>query len=324
MDKPKVTPKDFFLWVGVMVSLYGGVVAYITLVFDYINHAFPNPVTNVYYPGAYSASISYESATLIVLTPVLLVLMRLIRRSIAEDSSRREIWIRRWVLFLTLFLAGATLVVDIIVLVNTYLQGEDMTAGFLLKVLAVFLIVGLGFLHFLADLRGYWEREPARAKMVNYAVGFLVLATIIGGFFIIGTPQDIREQKQDAIRVQDLQNIQWQIVNYWQQKEELPASLSDVNDPISNNIVPVDPQTKEPYEYEATGTLSFVLCSTFAGKGNSVENVSFDKPMAPARVVADKGFPITPDNWQHDAGRVCFDRTIDPERYPPYSKTRTL
>ena len=83
MDKPKVTPKDFFLWVGVMVSLYGGVVAYITLVFDYINHAFPNPVTNVYYPGAYSASISYESATLIVLTPVLLVLMRLIRRSIA-------------------------------------------------------------------------------------------------------------------------------------------------------------------------------------------------------------------------------------------------
>src|SRR3989344_5508902 len=280
MDKPKVTPKDFFLWVGVMVSLYGGVVAYITLVFDYINHAFPNPVTNAYYPGAYSASISYESATLIVLTPVLLVLMRLIRRSIAED--------------------------------------------FFLKVLAVFLVVGWGFMHFLADLRGYWEREPARAKMVNYAVGFLVLATIIAGFFIIGTPKEMREQKQDAIRVQNLQNIQWQIVNYWQQKEELPASLSDVNDPISNNIVPVDPQTKEPYEYEATGTLSFVLCSTFAGKGNSVENVSFDKPMAPARVVADKGFPITPDNWQHDAGRVCFDRTIDPERYPPYSKTRTL
>ena len=320
MDKPKVTPKDFFLWAGVMVSLYGGVVAYITLVFDYINHAFPNPVTNAYYPGAYSASISYESATLIVLTPVLLVLMRLIRRSIAEDPSRREIWIRRWVLFLTLFLAGATLVVDLIVLVNTYLQGEDLTAGFLLKVLAVFLIVGLGFLHFLADLRGYWEREPARARMVNLAVGFLVLATIVAGFFIIGTPQDIRKQKQDAIRVQDLQNIQWQIVNYWQQKEKLPASLSDVNDPISNNIVPVDPQTKEPYEYETTGVLSFKLCGTFAGKGNSMKNVSFARPAAPMSV----GGKELPDNWQHDVGRTCYDRTIDPERYLPYSKTRTL
>ena len=35
------------------------------------------------------------------------------------------------------------------------LQG-DVTVRFLLKVLVVFLVIGAGFLHFLADLWGYW------------------------------------------------------------------------------------------------------------------------------------------------------------------------
>jgi len=37
-------------------------------------------------------------------------------------------------LFLTLFLAGLTMVIDLIVLLNAYLQGEILTVGFLLKV----------------------------------------------------------------------------------------------------------------------------------------------------------------------------------------------
>jgi len=318
MDKPKVTPKDFVLWFGAMAALYAGVVAFITLVFEYINKAYPNPVSGSYYVDPYSSSISYETAALIVLTPVFLVLMRFIRRDIASDPSRNDIWVRRWALFLTLFLAGVTIVVDLIVLLNTYLQGEDLTIGFLLKVLTVLLVAGLGFMHFMADLWGYWEREQSRARMVNWGVGALVLVTIIAGFFIIGTPQQIRVQKQDAIRVQDLQNIQWQVVNYWQQKQKLPASLAELADPISNAMIPVDPQTKEPYEYSSTGKMSFQLCATFAMEGGTIGYQGRPTPMSvePA-AVGGKGVE---DNWQHSAGRACFDRTIDPERYPPYPK----
>lgn len=319
MEKPKTTAKDFVLWAGAMASLYGGVVAFISLIFSYINHAFPNPVTNSYYYGGYSSDISYETASLIVLTPVFLILMRLIRRDIATDESKNDIWVRRWALFLTLFLAGATMVIDLIVLINTYLQGEAMTAGFLLKVLTVFLVAGLGFMHFLADMRGYWEKEPKRARMVNYGVGVLVLVSIIAGFFIIGTPQEIRAQKQDAIRIQDLQNIQWQVVNYWQQKEELPASLEELEDPISYNHIPVDPETKEPYAYRSTGAMKFEICATFALAGGT-EDTGMG-PMMPtdASMVGGK---FVPDNWQHGAGEQCFERTIDPERYPPYTKVR--
>lgn len=321
MDKLKVTPKDFVFWVGAMVSLYAGVVAFITLVFEYINKAYPNPVSGSYYVDPYSSSISYETAALIVLTPVFLILMRFIRRDIATDPSRNDIWVRRWALFLTLFLAGVTIVVDLIVLLNTYLQGEDLTIGFILKVLTVLLVAGLGFMHFMADLWGYWEREQARARMVNWGVGVLVLVTILAGFFIVGTPQQIRAQKQDAIRVQDLQNVQWQIVNYWQQKEKLPASLADLADPISNSIMPVDPQTSESYEYSSTSKLSFKLCATFAMEGGM--NLGYSRPVAMPTEPMAVGKTVE-DNWQHGVGKVCFDRTIDPERYPPFSKQKTF
>lgn len=321
MDKPKVTPKDFVLWAGAMASLYAGVFSFIALIFSYISKAFPNPVTDSYYYYSYSNDVSYEMASLIVLTPVFMFLMRMIRRDIARDPSRNEIWVRRWALFLTLFLAGATVVIDLIVLINTFLQGEELTTGFLLKVFTVLLVAGLGFMHFLADLRGYWEKEQGRAKMVNYGVGILVLVSIIAGFFIVGTPQQLRKEKQDMQRVQDLQNIQWQVVNYWQQKETLPASLTDLIDPISNNTIPTDPQTKEPYTYSRTSPLDFQLCATFALPGDSMPG---SRDYSVAKPVSDPTMPgmEMEDNWKHDAGQVCFDRSIDPERYPPYNKNQ--
>lgn len=313
MEKARVTAKDFFLWVGAMAALYGGVIAFVSLIFDYIDAAFPNPVREAYYYYGSGAEISYETATLIVLTPVFMLLMRLVRRDIQADPSRNETWVRRWALVLTLFLAGLAMVVDLIVALTTYLQGEAVTTAFMLKVLTVLLVAGAGFMHFLADMRGYWQREPGRAKMINYGVGALVLITIIAGFFIIGTPQEIRKVKQDNIRVQDLQNIQWQIVNYWQQKESLPATLEDVEDPLSGYSLPVDPKTGEPYGYERTSAQGFQLCAVFELEGG--QNHSIARPMSDSAMGAE-------DNWEHGSGEVCFDRTIDPERYPPFSATR--
>lgn len=315
MDKPRVTPKDFVLWLGAMATLYGGVIAFISLIFDYINHAFPNAVDGSYPSDIYSSSISYETASLIVLTPLFLMLMRLIRRDIARDPTRADIWVRRWALFLTLFIAGATMAIDLIVLLTYYLQGQDLTMGFLLKVLTVLLVIGLGFMHFMADLWGYWAQEKAKARMVNWAVGFLVIFAIVGGFFIVGSPQYQRQLKQDATRVQDLQNIQWQIVNYWQQKEKLPASLADLKDPISNNIIPLDPATKQSYEYIPGEGMSFQLCATFATTGGDMPDGAMVQPTEPMA----KGSPIA-DNWSHGTGHQCFERIIDPQRYPPYSK----
>ena len=240
MNTPKVTPKDFFIWAGAMIALYSSVFAFIALLFQYIDYAYPD-VLSYSYVDPFSGGIRIAMATLIVMVPVAILLLRFIRKDIVADAMKAEIWIRRWILVLTIFIAGFAAVGDLITLIN-YFLGGDITTRFVLKV-AVLLLVALAvFLHFLADLRGYWNQYPQYARMVGWGAGVAVLLAIVAGFFIMGSPTQIRLYRFDTQKVSDLQNIQYQIVNFWQQKEKLPATLSEVADPISGNTIPVDPQ----------------------------------------------------------------------------------
>lgn len=312
MNTPKVTPKDFFLWAGAMIALYGSVISFITLLFQYINYAFPDPLAYIY-AEPFSGAIRFAMASLIVLVPVTIGLLRALRRDIEANPAKQDLWIRRWILVLTVFVAGAAVVGDLITLIN-YFLGGDITMRFVLKVLVLLLVAGGVFLHFLADLRGYWTANPSYARMVGYGAGVVVLLSIIAGFFIMGSPTQVRLYRFDSQKVSDLQNIQWQIVNYWQQKQALPNNLADLNDPISDWDEPKDPQTEQAYRYEKTGDLTFKLCATFNADSKEAQY----ERMPSSAIGAIEG------NWDHGAGEVCFDRTIDPERYPPYDHVKGM
>lgn len=320
----KVTPKDFFLWFGAMVALYVSVFSLLELFFDYINHAFPDALSG--YVDPYSSAIRFAIASLVVLFPVFLLLMRLIRKDILAMPEKGDLWVRRWALYLTLFIAGITVVVDLVTLINTFLGG-DITTRFTLKVVVVFLVVGAGFLHFLADLRGYWDENPRYSRMVQSGAAAVVAATIVAGFFIIGTPGQVRLYRFDDQKISDLQNIQWQVVNYWQTKGKLPMALADLNDPISGFTPPVDSQTGTPYEYAVLTSISFKLCAVFNAdmqpdsqyyntNGVTVAKTPPSVPFVNTQFPAD----LSADTWQHGKGEICFTRTIDPERYPPFKK----
>jgi len=62
--------------------------------------------------------------------------------------------------------------------------------------------------------------------------------------------------------------------------------------------------------------LSFELCATFNKEGvDQYGQYTEVRPMsAPAK---GRG-----DNWQHGVGRVCFERTIDKQFYPPLNKIK--
>jgi hypothetical protein len=72
-------------------------------------------------------------------------------------------------------------------------------------------------------------------------------------------------------------------------------------------MVPEDPQTNEAYEYKKTGSLSFEICANFNKASEAVGTPSVVYPEYVGKVG---------ENWQHEAGRACFTRTIDPELYP--------
>ncbi len=318
----KTTPKDFFLQLGVMVALYVSVISLVNLLFQTINYAFPDKLA--YYGDPYSTGIRLAIASLVIIFPLFLALSWINGREFARECEKRELPIRRWLVYLTLFVAGIAVVVDLIMLVNTFLSGE-ITTRFTLKVLTMLLVAGGVFGYFLYDLR---HKEAVGRKDKIFAVGALivVLGSIIWGFAIMGSPATARNRQFDDRRVSDLQNIQWQIINFWQQKEKIPASLSDMEDSISGWRAPVDPDTDAVYEYRrATDSLAFELCAVFSrntigererlegrgGFGGSYSANSISKP------IYDAYGTQKIENWEHAKGRACFSRTIDPDLYPP-------
>ncbi len=301
----KTSPKDFFLWLGAVVALYGSVSAFIALLFEYINYSFPDSLE--VYTDPYNGGVRFAMAALVVLVPTLIVLFRLIRSSIEAEAGKALIWVRRWAIVLTLFISAVTVLIDLITLVNMFLGGE-LTTRFVLKVLVVlFVAVGV-FLHFLADQKGYWLVNVKKANMVGIAVGVLTLLAIGSGFLIIGSPSQARDYRFDAQRVNDLQGIQSQILNYYQQKRELPYSLSVLDDDFSGYRVPNDPETGVEYEYtdqgtdKDLGTVGFTLCATFTTSGGQQQATAIGRGIS--------------DNWSHPEGTTCFGRHIDPTLYP--------
>lgn len=307
--KPKVTPKDFFLWLGAMVTLYVSATSLILLVHAYIEHYFPNQL--VTYGDPYSGTIRFAIASLIVMFPLYVLLTRMIHEDIRATPLKKELWVRRWLVFLTLFVAGLTIAIDLIAVVYVFLNGE-ITTRFILKALTILVVLGGGFWYYIHELRGTWEAKKNLSQTIAGIVSVVVLVSIAAAFFIIGSPQSERLMRLDDQKVSDLQNIQWQVVNYWQQKQTLPKTLTDLSDPISGFVVPVDAQTGGEYTYRPTGPLSFELCATFNRDARDLGRGTTKAIYEPSG--------LTSENWQHKGEMTCFARTIDPERYPPIKK----
>jgi hypothetical protein len=257
-----------------------------------------------------------------------------------------------------LFLTGATIVGDLIALINVYLNGE-ISSRFIYKILAVLVISGVVFVYYLlAKTQGSADatsNQNHRTRTIFAWIGIiLVIVAIVAGFIAVGSPTKQRNLRFDSQRVSDLTNIQWQIINHWQQKRALPATLADLSDSIGGYTVPTDPKSKVSYEYSiivSTSSIktsasvsvpvavssptsasiktqsaatkpSFELCATFAlptqdnkGRGDFYGSNSYPT-MAIDSSYRGLYYGSDNDNWKHDVGHACFTRTIDPDRYP--------
>ncbi len=312
-QKPKTTAADFFLHLGVVAVLYVFVGFLLNLLFTVIDVAYP-PVAENYF---ISPSISFPVAALIVLFPVFILLSYIMYRSYNLNQDKKQLGIRKWLTFLTLFITGAIVAGDLITIIYYFLDGRDLTASFLLKALSLLVVAAIIFIYYSQDLR---ERISSGQRKIWLAAALLLtIGAIVSGFSVIGSPSSQRLARLDQQKVNDLQNIQWQIVNYWQSKQKLPQNLTDLNDSISGQIIPIDAQKGMPYEYSTEGTLSFKLCANFNREGPiNGYSPEFVQPAQPATYQKAASGPK--ENWRHSAGYVCFDRTIDPDLYPPNLK----
>ncbi|KKU58245.1 MAG: hypothetical protein UX81_C0024G0005 [Parcubacteria group bacterium GW2011_GWA2_47_12] len=309
----KTGPKDVFLHLLAIIALYVSTGSFIALLFQYINVYLPDKAVDQYYSlqSAY-ASMRWSIALLFVVYPVYVWASWFLNKEYKIEPQKKEMKIRKWLLYFTLFATALLIIGDLVALIYSFLQGE-LTARFLYKILAVLLVAAIIFKYYLMDLK-----NSAPYKIFAYAVSVLVALAVIGGFFVAGSPQEARLRHFDDIRAQNLQEIQSQVVYYWQQKGVLPQNTAALkNNDINIFIAPLDPETGAPYAYTVTGVLSFSLCANFA------------LPSLPDQTTRYAPMPVKPygidgiaQNWEHPAGNICFERTIDPDFYKLPEKTR--
>lgn len=120
----------------------------------------------------------------------------------------------------------------------------------------------------------------------------LVVAVVVVGVYLTGSPRQARVRSLDRQRIETLTQLSGAITSYRGDHNVLPASLEEVAR-AEAGIAPADlsdPESGAPYEYRATGEKTYELCARFGGPSDPDEAI----------------------RWRHGPGRACFAFTAPP------------
>ncbi len=334
VNKQKLNIGFFFLSLGILISLLTSVISFLNLIFNTLDKQFPD-VLNASFQYGYSTydfeGIRVSLATLIIFFPIFIIISYFWKKFSEIEMGHIDEIIRKWVIYIILFLSAIVVAIDLVTLVKYFVSGE-VTSRFIYKVLSTFIVVILIGVYYIFTLKSKKD-SISKVNIVFGSLGIIIVViSIFYSFSIIGSPAKQRLLRFDDKRLSDLQSIQYQIINYWQQKEKLPENLNELSTPMSGYSQPIPPEFSkgEKYEYVITDKtkLSFELCASFAlpiPKGwkegpnyNSIARAPImEKDIGIINALPSGGIN---ESWNHESGRSCFERTIDKDLYPPIKK----
>ena len=151
--KPYLSAREVFVYLILFAALFAAAYAVGALLFELIDRAFPEALQNQTYWRHFSDDrIRWHISVIVIAFPLFFLTFRSVMRAIASDPTKRESRPRKWLTYLTLFVAGVALLGDMTALVYNVLGG-GLTVRFFLKVLTVAVIGGGIFAFFLNDMR---------------------------------------------------------------------------------------------------------------------------------------------------------------------------
>ena len=133
--------------------------------------------------------------------------------------------------------------------------------------------------------------RPGRVIFIASVVG-IVVAAVVGGLILIGSPAQERMRRIDAQRVTDLSALARKVDLYWTRHKSLPTSLEDLSKERGGSIELLDRETKLPYEYRKLSDDTYELCAHFTRDSTDLADISH------------RNF------WSHGQGRQCFSLKV--------------
>ncbi|MFA4937030.1 MAG: DUF5671 domain-containing protein [Patescibacteria group bacterium] len=152
--KLKTSPKDFFLHLLAILALYFSAISFLVLLFQYINILIPDILDSGSYDirASYFGKIRWSMSSLIVVFPVYLITTWFLNKGYRANPEKRNLRIRRWLIYFTLFVTAVIIIGDLVSLIYNFLGGE-LTTRFLLKILVVFFVAASIFTYYFWDLK---------------------------------------------------------------------------------------------------------------------------------------------------------------------------
>lgn len=307
LDMPVPVPsdaggaRDAFFHLLNFAALYTTVISSLILLFTFINRLYPDAAIGFDYASSDLSGIRWSMAAIIVAFPLFTWISRMLITEMNMHVEKAGSGVRRWLTYLTLFVAATTMMGDVITLVYQLLQGE-LSVRFLLKVFVILLVAGMAFTYYFLSLRLSVDVLRKRNVHRNFFFAALTLAAVVlvWGAMIVGSPVTERARQFDGRRIEDLQAISSEIDNIVYEgyvrpvapngetlppKHEIPQTLEKMKLNAMYTIPnTVDPETGAPYEYILHGTKSYELCATFSHERQEKYSIF----------------------WNHPAGRTCF------------------
>jgi uncharacterized membrane protein len=321
-------PREIITYIGYMISYLVVVISFLIFSFSFLNVLFPES-------SSYS-SLGYQDVfgslgVFTVAVIVFLIMVRTVIRLVQEGATDPESRPRVWVLHGGKFIGWVALAITAAVLVRYFFAGE-ITIRFLIKI-GLVIAVGADAVFFFRHEISRTQNTPRRVSLAaSIGAGLVVVVAIIGTFITLGTPQQVRHMRNDEQRVMDLQNLQSQIISWYQSHGTLPENLATLKQ-VSYATEPRDPEYLKgaTYRYRVIDKKDhrYELCGTFATSSHdplvirkdraTAGSVYYPVTMSARRVDAPGGDVSTTsleNPWQHDKGDFCFPQTIDTHMYP--------
>lgn len=254
------------------------------------------------------AIIGFMAAVLISF-PIFAYLNFTANRLLKSGKMKADSGVRTWLLYITMVVVILIIIWQVIQLIIGFLKGS-LAVPFILNILITLAIAGtvLGYQwwHLRTFVAGKEPKVGAEFRIFEWVVYAAVAATVIGSFFIIGTPAERRAKSLDNIRVERLSSIRQAVQTYYGFKggpghQVLPASLDQL---ITDSRIGIpadgmlDPVSKKRFVYNVTGATTYELCATF-------ETVYDASTVGGPNMVTEPS--STSQQFYHGKGYQCFE-----------------
>lgn len=127
----------------------------------------------------------------------------------------------------------------------------------------------------------------------------VVIGFFIASLFIVESPTETRNRKFDDAILQNFDQIDYAIVQYYTDKKKLPDNLDQLKADYPNitDEVLKNKLDDKKFDYKILEKNKYELCSTFLAGNKDIKDASYY-------------YSYSKDRWPHDSGYQCLGQKV--------------